>query len=1524
MAASDQTYRNQKSLHLVFAISSVAMLVSTIWMFWDDYNRPFKKVQRDFRTVEAEVAKRTLLASAPTPDRREAVVQAEKEVAQAREIQNAVRRLADDDVKALKTKQFKAEKARADKKAEYDSLMSFYNIEIEHKGPETHEAQAYQKEMTRLTEPLAQLQREIEEAQAEIGTINAKRYTVQAGGETVEISPKEADDRLSRAEDKHKKLTEEFDRFAKLAAQKTWKWDDWVRTLPVLDAFASPVKIQQYTLDELPIDYSFKYVTRYDRCATCHLGLEKSSYDKETLTKLTQDPASDTELQRNLDNAKEAVKERNRIIEAYNKTASGKDRKDLLPVSDRDLQPRRIGLSSSEIAMYAAHPRLDLFVDVNSPHPAEKFGCSSCHGGQGSATTFQDATHAPNDVLTQQRWAKDHHWEKVHFWDFPMLPQRFAESGCVKCHHQINSLIRDGNQVEAPKLVKGYNLVRELGCFGCHEIYGLKNGRPIGPDLRLEPDPPLESLSPEERAKRLSDPANPPGTFRKVGPSLNRVAEKTSEEWIRQWVKLPRGFRPDTRMPHYYEQPNNRAEVLPDQQRKFPDAEVTAIAHYLIQSSKDLVRQIGERSKEGEDARQADAKAVEELTNQMMVSGLGDAEKRDITRKLAEVKARIAARALPGPVEDLVQLPPAPADDKAKAEQLERGRHLFSTRGCLACHQHDGTSQDQQVEGKPPLPAIVGESEFGPNLSRLTSKLGTKYGEPQTARKWLVQWLLNPTVHSPRTRMPSVQLTPDDANDIAAWLLAQPSDWKGTPVERPSTDTLKALARVWLEKSLTRSEIKQALDEGQGFSAEMLANRPADADERYLEGKIEGPEGDAKLMMYVGKKAINNYGCFGCHTIPNFETAKPIGTGLNDWGKKDPERLAFEDSVHFVEEHFHIVDARRDLTDAEKQKGAIPWEFKDGKAPYERFYFNAIEHHPRQREGFLHLKLQEPRSYDFNRIRTWEERLRMPQFKFARVKQRPGESAEDYALRVSKEEAEAREAVMTFILGLVAEQVPAKYLDAPSGDRLAQIKGRDVLDQFNCAGCHLVQPGAYDFKLTGRVEREEDKDGQKVKSQVPVKDVVLGKLEELFGSLGVDPNEYRDPVHSAWAGVPQKRSDRLRAHGTTRPEGRYINDDGDKIGPDEKNLLFRLARALHFTNLKGEARDLPASVELIMPREATELAFDPLGGAFATALAKYLQARDPQFYGGANANKSFAAGPPSLFFEGEKVQPGWLFQFLLSPYQIRPLAVLRMPKFNLSDHDAQTLVNYFAAANKATNPGIGLTYPYLTVPEREEAYLHAKTAEYVERLKKANAYDARVKEMQPVWARILKDEAAAAEVRLKTARARLDEAKKKNEGVDIAEKAVAAADEEQRKLKAAADTNDSKDLQRRWEQREAYVVDAFKLASDGNLCLQCHQVGTIPAKEQQGPSLALASERLRPEYTRRWITNPQRFLHYQTIMPINFKANAKENEALFLGSEQTFSLDQIKAARDLLMIYPQVVDWPVLKYRQNPGDTGGQ
>ena len=61
--------------------------------------------------------------------------------------------------------------------------------------------------------------------------------------------------------------------------------------------------------------------------------------------------------------------------------------------------------------------------------------------------------------------------------------------------------------------------------------------------------------------------------------------------------------------------------------------------------------------------------------------------------------------------------------------------------------------------------------------------------------------------------------------------------------------------------------------------------------------------------------------------------------------------------------------------------------------------------------------------------------------------------------------------------------------------------------------------------------------------------------------------------------------------------------------------------------------------------------------------------------------------PPPLIGQGMKVQPAWLHEFLLDPYEIRPAVLMRMPKFNMSSEEAAALVNYFAARD-------GAPYPY--------------------------------------------------------------------------------------------------------------------------------------------------------------------------------------------------------------------------------------
>src|SRR5580692_3634279 len=52
MPATEQTWRDSKLLHIVFGISGIAMLVTTVWMLAADHNREWKPVQRKFREIE--------------------------------------------------------------------------------------------------------------------------------------------------------------------------------------------------------------------------------------------------------------------------------------------------------------------------------------------------------------------------------------------------------------------------------------------------------------------------------------------------------------------------------------------------------------------------------------------------------------------------------------------------------------------------------------------------------------------------------------------------------------------------------------------------------------------------------------------------------------------------------------------------------------------------------------------------------------------------------------------------------------------------------------------------------------------------------------------------------------------------------------------------------------------------------------------------------------------------------------------------------------------------------------------------------------------------------------------------------------------------------------------------------------------------------------------------------------------------------------------------------------------------------
>ncbi len=133
----------------------------------------------------------------------------------------------------------------------------------------------------------------------------------------------------------------------------------------------------------------------------------------------------------------------------------------------------------------------------------------------------------------------------MHHWDEPMLPSRFMESSCLKCHHEVTDV------PQAKKLQAGYERIVKYGCTGCHTIGGEGS---FGPDLTDE---------------------------RQVGPNLAHVGSKSSKEWVLKWIKNPHAFRPDSRMPRFYGVTNNSSP----KDRPKSDAEIHAITHYLFAKS---------------------------------------------------------------------------------------------------------------------------------------------------------------------------------------------------------------------------------------------------------------------------------------------------------------------------------------------------------------------------------------------------------------------------------------------------------------------------------------------------------------------------------------------------------------------------------------------------------------------------------------------------------------------------------------------------------------------------------------------------------------------------------------------------------------------------------------------------------------------------------------------------------------------------------------------------------------------------
>lgn len=309
----------------------------------------------------------------------------------------------------------------------------------------------------------------------------------------------------------------------------------------------------------------------------------------------------------------------------------------ITPADMRPVRNKKYRKADEMSRAFVSHPSKEL-LEIHDP---ERFGCSSCHGGNGRATTNIEKGHG-----------------RHRFWLHPLYERENMEAGCQKCHTS-DRVLQGANTLDL-----GKDLFQNRGCVGCHRYEGFDRETDALSTARQTISQLEEEIAANEReakqtaeavatakddteaqkflaraeylrvtnsqlAARISQLQTQSKYLmhdqKKVGPNLKDVRLKLRKEWIPEWLRDPQSFRPGTKMPTFWrlDGQNNRTDA--DNQREVNER--NAIAAFLWQESY-----------EG---------------------------------KLPEMKAGDAAN----------------------------GKELFETRGCMACHSLGDKSQGTEVGG---------------------------------------------------------------------------------------------------------------------------------------------------------------------------------------------------------------------------------------------------------------------------------------------------------------------------------------------------------------------------------------------------------------------------------------------------------------------------------------------------------------------------------------------------------------------------------------------------------------------------------------------------------------------------------------------------------------------------------------------------------------------------------------------------------------------------------------------------------
>lgn len=455
-------------------------------------------------------------------------------------------------------------------------------------------------------------------------------------------------------------------------------------------------------------------------------------------------------------------------------------------------------------------------------------------------------------------------------WLWPLFPKENVEAGCQTCHGADMVLVTGD---VGWTLSEGKDLFRQKGCMGCHRYEGYDR----------EPEE-LNSLS--QQMKQFEQEKNE--NLKQASYLMKQAdAAETNEEANRL---------------------NDKAVAL-----KVANSKIDGRTQQLDFQSHSLMQDMKKVGPNLKDVRLKLNRNWIPVWLQKPTDFRPATKMPNFRLKDEQIRA-ISAYLWQSAFTD--RLP------KQKPGNAGRGKELFETRGCLACHS---IGEGEQMQG----------GTFAANLTRVGEKANYDY---------LVRW-----IHNARQR--TRPYCPYEKKDIG------PEDYakKGLPYvfDLQHSRCPNDGHELQVQNMTVMPSLRLSVEDAQDIATYLMSQRKQDPSSYWDASFMDDPS-----LKEEGKKWIRHFGCAGCHEISGFEDEGRIGTELTYEGSKPLERLDFALFTEVAQRGGkEPITNQEDVQRLPGGAAARPW-------------YN--------HKGFFEHKLAEPNIFDQGKIKSETEKLRMP------------------------------------------------------------------------------------------------------------------------------------------------------------------------------------------------------------------------------------------------------------------------------------------------------------------------------------------------------------------------------------------------------------------------------------------------------------------------------------------------------------------------------------------------------------------